>query len=125
MTSDRRRGGEHEVTSERERGAGSILVVGLAAAILLLVLAIVPLGSVLATRQRAAAAADAAALAAADTAAGLVPGSPCASADEVAAANSARVTACVVEGSTATVRVTTTLGVLSVDATATAGQPAG
>ena len=106
-----------------ERGSGSILAVALVASILSAVVMLVPLTVVLDARQRAAGAADAAALAAADVAIGIHPGSPCATAETLAAANRAAVTECRVDGAVVTVRVSITAVGFDIAATATAGPP--
>lgn len=106
-----------------ERGAGSLLVVGILAATIGLAALCAPLYSVLVVKQHVAGAADAAALAAADVAVGRAPGVPCAVAEDVSAANRATLLACEEDGVVITVRVgTTTLG-FEIAATATAGPP--
>lgn len=108
-----------------ERGSGSILAVAIVAAVLMLFSLVLPIATVLATQQRAAGAADAAALAAADVAVGIRSGSPCPVAATVAAANAARLDGCLVDGATATVRVTASVLGFAVSALATAGRPTG
>ncbi|WP_207454609.1 Rv3654c family TadE-like protein [Desertivibrio insolitus] len=105
------------------RGAGSVTVVGIAAAIALAAVLVIAVGGALVVRQRVAGAADAAALAAADTASGRLPGVPCVAAAEVAAANGAELDGCLVEGLVVTVRAAAVVGALPVTATATAGPP--
>lgn len=91
--------------AEAEAGSGSILAVGILAAVCALTMVLIPLLAALVVGQLAQNAADAAALAAADTASGLVPGYPCPAAHETARLNAASVTACSVDGLTATVTV--------------------
>jgi secretion/DNA translocation related TadE-like protein len=106
-----------------ERGAGSVLVVGVLAALLMLVMLAAPLAAAHLDRRRAAGAADAAALAAADTLIGIVPGDACANAAMTAAANGATLTGCTVDDLVTTVSVARASGLLSVIAVATAGPP--
>ena len=106
-----------------DRGSASVLAVGNLSALLVLLLALMPLYSALIERQRVAGAADAAALAAADVAVGREPGMPCAAARLVAEANDASLDACVVDGYVVTVRVVSTTGLIPVEAVATAGPP--
>jgi len=108
-----------------EQGSGSVLAVAIVAAMLLLFSLLLPVTTVLSAQQRAAGAADAAALAAADVAVGILPGSPCPVAATIAAANAARLDACLIDGATATVRVVTTALGFAVSARATAGRPPG
>lgn len=82
--------GEHP-----ERGSGSISVVGIVCALLIVGITCAGLVGVIAANHRAAKAADLAALAAADAARGLTTGDPCAKADEVTQANQAQLVACV------------------------------
>ena len=107
-----------------ERGSGSILAVAIVAAVLMLFSLVLPVATVLSAQQRVAGAADASALAAADVAVGIRSGSPCPSAATVAAANAARLDGCLIEGPTATVRLTTSVLGFAVSARATAGRPA-
>ena len=108
-----------------ERGSGSVLAIAIVTAVLMLFSLVLPVTTVLSAQQRAAGAADAAALAAADVAAGILPGSPCPVAATVAAANAARLDGCLIDGVTATVRVTTSVLGFAVAARATAGRPTG
>ncbi|MBG6239446.1 secretion/DNA translocation related TadE-like protein [Mycetocola sp. CAN_C7] len=114
--------GEHHQACS-ERGSGSVLAVALVAAVLLLTGLALPLNAALTTRQLTANAADAAALAAADTASGLVPGSPCTNAARAARLNGADLGECSVDG--VEVRVTASRTVLGVVVTmaARAGPP--
>ena len=70
-----------------DRGAGTVLIVGLVTVVLIAGLALVTAGVGLARGQQLSGAADAAALAAADVLLGWVAGDPCAAATRVAAAN--------------------------------------
>ncbi len=106
-----------------ERGSGSILAVAIVAAVLLMFAAMLPVASVLSAHQRAAGAADASALAAADVAVGISAGSPCPVAEIVAEANGTRLRGCLIDGTTATVRVSTSVFGFAVSARATAGRP--
>lgn len=107
-----------------ERGAGTVVTLGVGLGIVAVFLIVLPLCATLAARHTVAAAADAAALAAADTASGLVPGHPCEAAQRVASANGAAVVACSLDGWVATVATTRWVLGLSVTEIATAG-PAG
>ncbi|MEJ5914056.1 Rv3654c family TadE-like protein [Pseudokineococcus sp. 1T1Z-3] len=78
----------------RERGAGTVLVLGLAMAALVMASAVAVLGQAVVARHRAVAAADLAALAAADVLLGRTAGEPCAAAGRVAAAGGALVVGC-------------------------------
>lgn len=104
-------------------GAGSVLVVAVVAALLAATAVALPVGGLLAARQRVSAAADAAALAGADAVAGIRPGPPCAAAEQLAALNAARLDACTAEGPVVTVTVSARVGGLSLGAAATAGPP--
>lgn len=107
----------------REVGAGSILVVAIMAATLLLVALSIPLYRGIMNRGVAAAAADAAALAAADTAVGIVAGAPCNRAASVAEINGAVLTGCRVDGLIVTVTVAAGGVPLRASVSATAGPP--
>jgi secretion/DNA translocation related TadE-like protein len=97
--------------SRRDRGAGTILVIGLVNVLVVLIGALILLGQVMSARHQAAAAADLAALAAAYVATEPLAGprgDPCAVAAMVAAGNQARLTSCTLdEGAGVTVRVRT------------------
>jgi len=108
-----------------DRGAGSVLVVAVASALLLTVAAFAPVSLVLSAKRVAGGAADAAALAAADAAIGLVAGPPCTRAAEVAAANGATLSACQADGAVVTVRVTVEVAGLAIASMATAGPSPG
>ncbi|WP_241979227.1 Rv3654c family TadE-like protein [Cryobacterium sinapicolor] len=84
--------------SAPERGSGTVLMLGVLGAVVLLTAVLLPLFAALAVGQMVQGAADAAALAAADTASGAVAGVPCAAAAEAAKLNGASVTVCTVEG---------------------------
>ncbi len=106
--------GEHRQNPERpehqERGAGTVLALGLGMLVVLAAVLIMLLAQAGALAFRAAAAADLAALAAADAARGITPGEPCAVAADVARRNGARVLSCS-EGTGSTVQVRTELEV--------------
>ncbi len=106
-----------------ESGAGTILMVGLVATILVLTALVIPLYWALSVRHALAGAADAAALAAADTASGLVPGYPCDNAERLAAANDAHIEECAVDGRIVTVTASRRILGILVTASATAGPP--
>lgn len=103
-----------------EAGAGSVLAVGVMGALVALLLATLPVATLLTGHQRAANAADAAALAAADTLSGRVAGFPCDTARVVASRNQATLGACAIEGATVVVDaiVETPLGAITVAARA-------
>ncbi|GHD02933.1 Rv3654c family TadE-like protein [Zhihengliuella salsuginis] len=117
------------------RGAGTVLMVGLAAAVLLAGAAVLTIGQAAVAATRATTAADLAALAAADTARGVTDGETCAVAARVAGRNGARVTSCALgnpEGTVVDVSVAVRLGEgigvlegvgLEARATARAGPP--
>lgn len=88
-----------------ERGAGTMLGVGIALVALMLLGLLMGLASAAVAAGRAAAAADLAALAAADAYRGLAPGAPCQIAAEVAAANSATLVNCLLMSTTESVQV--------------------
>ncbi|HSN35153.1 MAG TPA: Rv3654c family TadE-like protein [Arthrobacter sp.] len=93
-----------------ERGAGTVLALGLGLLVVLAAVLVALLAQSAAMASRAAAAADLAALAAADVARGLAPGEPCAVAADVARRNRARVISCA-EGAGSTVQIRTELEV--------------
>lgn len=84
--------------ADREAGAGTALMAGIAMAALLLLSVVVLFAQASVAASRAATAADLSALAAADAARGLRDGSPCAVATAVAEHHGARLTGCSVEG---------------------------
>jgi len=106
-----------------ERGAGSILMVGVVASVVALTALALPLYTVLIVRASVSGAADAAALAAADTAVGLAGGVPCDQAALVARSNGADLDSCTADGLIVTVSVSRSIMGLGVVAVATAGPP--
>ena len=102
--------GHREAWEHPERGAGTVLALGLGALVVLAAVLIVLLAQSAAMAFRAAAAADLAALAAADAARGIIPGEPCAVAADVTDRNNARVLSCS-EGAGSTVQVRTELDI--------------
>ena len=88
-----------------ERGAASVLAVGIVGAVVALTAMVVPVTTTFIASQRAANAADAAALAAADAISGRVPGVACDLAAHVAARNGAVLTSCEPDGPDVTVAV--------------------
>lgn len=109
--------------SHRDRGAGTILMVGLIATVVALAALVIPLYWALSVKHSLAGAADAAALAAADTASGLIAGYPCENAARLAAANDADIKECTVDGRIVTVSATRRILGILVTTTATAGPP--
>lgn len=103
--------------------AGSILVVGTIAATAVVATGIGVAAAVSLASVRAAAAADTGALAAADTAAGFAVGEPCARAGELVTRAGASLVSCDLDGMTATVEVSVTVGIHPVHARARAGPP--
>ncbi|MBG6184206.1 secretion/DNA translocation related TadE-like protein [Arthrobacter sp. CAN_A214] len=93
---------------DKERGAGTVLMVGFALALLILVAGVVLLMQGAVSASRAATAADLSVLAAADAARGLREGEPCVLALEVAEKQGARLETCAAEGSTGDIYVVTT-----------------
>ena len=106
-----------------ERGAGSVLMVGVVASVVALMSLALPLYTVLVVRASVSGAADAAAIAAADTAVGLASGVPCEQAALVAGANGAELDSCTADGLVVTVSVSRQIAGLDVVAVATAGPP--
>ena len=104
-----------------ERGAGSVLAVGVVAATVAAVLLMTPVAVALLTKQRVTAASEAAALAAADVVAGIAPGSPCAVATTVAQTADVGLTACVIEGPVVTVATSRSVLGFVIRVAATAG----
>ncbi len=120
--------GKHRVRSSpaaetRERGAGSILVLGIVAACVIVSLVVIPIYRGAVTRRAVANAADAAALAAADVAVGITPGVPCEAAASAAVLNGARLSECLLSGVVATVTTESTVLGVRVLARARAGPP--
>ncbi|MFJ6078746.1 Rv3654c family TadE-like protein [Pseudarthrobacter sp. NPDC092419] len=106
--SDMPRGSGIQRSSHGERGAGTILAVGLALTVLMLMAGALLFAQAAVFAGRAASAADLAALAAADALRGLTEGDPCTVALEVATRHGATVVSCV-EGTGQTVEVRTEL----------------
>ncbi|WP_264029431.1 Rv3654c family TadE-like protein [Cellulosimicrobium sp. SH8] len=98
-----------DAASDEERGAGTVLVLGIVAAVLVLALGLAALAHAQAARGAAQTGADLAALAAATAARD--GWDPCGRAREVAARNAAAVTTCAEQGG----------GVVRVDVASTAG----
>ncbi|MEF3403632.1 Rv3654c family TadE-like protein [Agromyces sp. CCNWLW203] len=107
-----------------ERGAASVVAVGIIGAMTAFAVALLALLGVFVVSQRAANAADAAALAAADAMSGAVAGVPCRLAGAVAARNGARLGTCEGDGAVAsvTVHIEAVPG-FAVSASARAGPP--
>jgi len=113
---------------DAERGAGTILMAGLALLVLLLVASVALLLQAATAASQAATTADLAALAAADAARGISPGDPCSAAGTVAERHGAAVESCEIGDAgpgTALVRVSVALGGILPDAVgaARAGPP--
>ena len=104
-------------------GSGSILAIGVLGALVALLLAAIPVGSLFAAHQQAANAADAAALAAADTVSGRLPGFPCETAQRVTERNRAVLDTCVVDGPTVRVGASVDTRWGSITVAAKAGPP--
>jgi secretion/DNA translocation related TadE-like protein len=81
-----------------ERGSGTIVALGLIAALMTLLALVVILGAAAAAKTQAGRASDLAALAAADTARGLNSGDPCTVAEQVAERNGSVLAECAVGG---------------------------
>lgn len=111
------------MTARADRGSGTVLSIGIVAAMVLLTAMALPLAGAFAQRHAIAAAADAAALAAADIAAGVAPGYPCPVARRVAESNGARLSSCQVDGLVVTVSATASVLGFAVTMRATAGPP--
>lgn len=109
--------------SRADRGAGSVLVLALVAAVVVLGLCGVALAGGLTQRQRVIGAGDLAALAAADAASGAIAGEPCEVAGRVAAAGGARLTNCAVDGLVVDVTVAGSLSGIPITARSRAGPP--
>jgi secretion/DNA translocation related TadE-like protein len=106
-----------------DAGAGSVLVVAVAAVALVLCGLLVPLYMCIAAKRAVEATADAAALAAADGLSGAVPGFPCDLAEVVARAGTAELEACRTTGDTASVTVGAAVLGIRFTAGARAGPP--
>lgn len=111
------------MTGTNDRGSGSLLALAIAGCLVAVVSLGLPLYIGLSLRAAVGDAADAAALGAADVASGIAPGSPCAEAAAIAAANRATEAACEVDGLVVTVRVEREFLGVELAATATAGPP--
>lgn len=101
------------------------MTAGMLAGTLTLTITVTSAGALLAQREALHGAADAAALGAADALFGYVEADPCATAAKAAAHNSARLSSCVSEDTSVTVRVERWLLGVRVIATARAGLPEG
>ncbi|MEJ5946721.1 Rv3654c family TadE-like protein [Pseudokineococcus basanitobsidens] len=113
-------------SSSDERGAGTVVVVGLVLVGLLLATATAVLGQAVVARHRATAAADLAALAAADVLLGRATGDACGAAGRTAAAGGARLVGCALGGQEVVVHVVVPVdGVLTAVGPATAAARAG
>jgi len=106
-----------------DRGAASVLALGIVGAIVALTALVVPVVTTFVASQRAANAVDAAALAAADSVSGAVPGVPCELAAATAARNGAVLVSCRTDGPVATVAVTVSAFGIEHRAVARAGPP--
>jgi len=106
-----------------DRGAGSVLILAIGAATVVVMTLLLVLYTGLAVRQSLAGAADASALAAADAASGLTAGYPCETADRIARANGAALSSCTIDGLVVTVIASRIILGIVVAATATAGPP--
>jgi secretion/DNA translocation related TadE-like protein len=106
-----------------DSGSGSILGLAVMGSICGVVAIALPLYIGLAAQQAVSGAADAAALGAADVASGIAPGSPCAVAARITAANGGVLAACRVDGLVVTVRVRREFLGLHLTSDATAGPP--
>jgi secretion/DNA translocation related TadE-like protein len=107
-----------------ERGAGSVLAVGIVAALAVAVAGTLPFALVTPVKHRVKDAADAAALAAAEVALGLRPGAACDAAAVAAGGNDAVLVDCRIDGLVVTVTAGATVLGLRLLATSTAGPPA-
>lgn len=107
----------------RDRGAGSVLVIALVAAVATAGITTLGAARALVRDQQVTAGADAAALAAGDVLLGWVAGEPCAIAQRVAEAHAARLAECVSEGLSVRVRVEASILGLTISRTARAGAP--
>ncbi len=111
------------VALRAERGSGTVLGLGVLAAVAGITIVVLPLYSAFAGRQAVSGAADAAALAAADTRAGVVSGYPCDLAHAIAELNATRLVSCDLDGLVATVAVSRKILGVDVVVFATAGPP--
>jgi len=106
-----------------DRGAASVLAIGIVGAVVALTAMVVPITTTFIASQRAANAADAAALAAADAISGRVPAVACELAARVAARNGAVLTSCDPDGPDVTVVVAVSSLGMDLTAAARAGPP--
>ncbi|MFE6963938.1 Rv3654c family TadE-like protein [Agromyces sp. NPDC057679] len=106
-----------------DRGAASVVALGLVGAIIGLSALLVPVLGAFVGSQRAANAADAAALAAADASSGAVPGTPCALASAIAERNGVELVSCELDGPIAEVSVRAGVPGFALTAEARAGPP--
>ena len=106
-----------------DRGAASVLALGIVGAVVGVTALTVPTATIFVASQRAANAADAAALAAADAISGAVTGVACDLAAQTAARNGAALASCEPDGPAVTVTVTTASFGVELRAAARAGPP--
>jgi secretion/DNA translocation related TadE-like protein len=118
-----RREGVSGMSAGNDRGAGSVLLLGVVAACVTVSLLVIPIYRGAVAKRLVANAADAAALAAADVAIGIVPGVPCEAASTAAVLNGARLSEGVLSGAVATVTAESSLLGMGVRAQARAGPP--
>jgi secretion/DNA translocation related TadE-like protein len=111
------------VLCRSDRGAASVLALGIVGAVVGVTALTVPTATIFVASQRAANAADAAALAAADAISGAVTGVACELAAQTAARNGAALASCETDGPAVTVTVTTESFGVEVTASARAGPP--
>ena len=98
-------------TENPEEGSGTVLAVGMIAALLILATVIIGVAGVSMANRRAAQAADLAALAAADALRGITPGDPCDIAAQVARDNNANLVGCALADRPETVDIRVSSGV--------------
>lgn len=106
-----------------EEGNGSVLAVGVMAALAAATGSLLLVCPAVAAGQRAAGAADAAALAAADALSGWVTGEPCELAGRVARENTVELVGCVVRDDSVQVAVSVSVGMVTLQRVARAGPP--
>lgn len=116
-------GRRREVPPRAERGAGSALVLGIVAALVVLTAAAIPLLGALIVHQRVVRAADSAALAAADTLSGRVTGYPCENAERMAGLARTRLDDCRLDELIARAQVSAEYLGMHLAAVARAGPP--
>jgi len=109
----------------RERGSGTVLAIALIGCVVALLVAILPVSTLVVARHSVEAAADAGALAGADVAVGIQPGYPCEIAAMVVESNGASLAGCEADGLVVTVAASRTLLGISLTAAATAGPAPG